>query len=251
MSYIIFNPWELRSALENGSLDKHPPKKVSFIDGASVVGNNKTDVYCSISGKKLNYKSFDWKQNKFYLLELPGPAMDGDAKFHENMHVQSLNGQIVNTFDLVYPANKPNQIEIRSICFDSLLNAAYFLRANVLKSDKAMPPTIYLEKVLEEICSYVDNDPARQAAIVDMADKLPLHLEKITKQPRRTLKRIRDQERIQRVREMDKACLINLARRPGVAIAEKAGPRQRILAVRREETNNTLENRVVRHCCFG
>ena len=51
------------------------------------------------------------------------------------------------------------------------------------------------------------------------------------------------------MREIDKACLINLARRPGLAVAEKAGPRQRILAVRREETNNTLENRVVRHCC--
>ena len=115
--------------------------------------------------------------------------------------------------------------------------------------DRAQPPVVYWIEALEKIIAYNDEDKARQAAIVDLAYELPLHLEKITQQPRKTLNRIRDLERIQRVREVDKACLINLARRPGSGVAEKAGPNQRILAVRRHETNNTLENRVARHCC--
>src|SRR5690606_32651109 len=57
-----------------------------------------------------------------------------------------------------------------------------------------------------------------------------------------------DQERITRIAQMDVSCMRDLARRPGTTVAEKAGPRQRLLAVKRQESLATLENRVTRHC---
>ena len=246
MALFLSNPWELRATLEEVFSDMSLSDEIPFAEGLSVVYAGDVYAYCSVSGKKINRRSFTWKSRDYSLFELPGPAMEGDALIHEKIHAQDHAERIVGAFELTYALG---QSSAPTVCFDAFLNAAYVLRRQILKSDRAIPRIVCWPRVLEEFCAHVDNDPARQAAIVDMAQELPRHLEKITKQPRRMLKRIRDQERIQRVREIDKACLIDLSRRPGLAIAEKAGSRQRILAVRREETCNTLENRVVRHCC--
>jgi hypothetical protein len=69
-------------------------------------------------------------------------------------------------------------------------------------------------------------------------------LDSVSSGPRRILERIREPERLARIQEMDGHCLRDLARRPGHSIAEKAGPRQEILAVKRRESFATLENRV-------
>lgn len=69
-------------------------------------------------------------------------------------------------------------------------------------------------------------------------------LDSVSSGPRRILERIREPERLSRIQEMDGHCLRDLARRPGHSIAEKAGPRQEILAVKRRESFATLENRV-------
>jgi hypothetical protein len=66
----------------------------------------------------------------------------------------------------------------------------------------------------------------------------------ITVQPRRVLVRIRDEVRVDRVQELDAACIRAYARRPGVTAIEKAGSRQTLLAVRRQASHDTLENRV-------
>jgi hypothetical protein len=49
---------------------------------------------------------------------------------------------------------------------------------------------------------------------------------------------------LSRIQELDAACIRDFARRPGVTAVEKAGPRQRLLAVARREQRDTLENRV-------
>ncbi len=70
--------------------------------------------------------------------------------------------------------------------------------------------------------------------------------EDIARHPRRLLGRTRELVPLSRVEELDADCMRWLSRQPGVTVAERAGGRQRILALTRHEDRNTLENRVFR-----
>ncbi len=87
---------------------------------------------------------------------------------------------------------------------------------------------------------------ARMALIVQLSREQPLHrtLDAISRHPRRILQRYRDETPLSRIQELDSACIRDFARRPGITAVEKAGPRQRLLAVRRREQHDTLENLV-------
>lgn len=93
-----------------------------------------------------------------------------------------------------------------------------------------------------------ESDPARMALIVRLGrDKeLSRTLEALCRTPRRILERYRGKERLGRVQQLDAACLRWYARQPGRTAPEKAGPRQELLAVRRRESFDTLENRVLK-----
>jgi hypothetical protein len=90
------------------------------------------------------------------------------------------------------------------------------------------------------------SDEARMALIVGLSRELALHraLDALSKYPRRILQRYRDETPLSRIQELDSACIRDFARRPGLTAVEKAGPRQRLLAVARQEQRDTLENRV-------
>ena len=68
----------------------------------------------------------------------------------------------------------------------------------------------------------------------------------IAEHPRRILNRQRELVPLSRVQELDTQCMQWLARQPGNSLVERAGGRQRILALDRYENRNTLENRVFR-----
>lgn len=68
----------------------------------------------------------------------------------------------------------------------------------------------------------------------------------IAENPRRVLNRRREKMPLSRVQELDTACMQWLSRQPGNTLAERAGGRQRILALARFENRNTLENRILR-----
>ena len=66
----------------------------------------------------------------------------------------------------------------------------------------------------------------------------------LAEHPRRLLNRRRELVTLPRVEELDVACMQWLSRQPGQTLAERAGGRQRIMALARYENRNTLENRV-------
>lgn len=68
----------------------------------------------------------------------------------------------------------------------------------------------------------------------------------IADHPRRLLNRRREAVSLSRVQELDTQCMEWLSRQPGMTLAERAGGRQRILALARYENRNTLENRIFR-----
>lgn len=84
--------------------------------------------------------------------------------------------------------------------------------------------------------------------IVKLARNRPLleALNAIVRSPRKLLLRIREPQRIDRIQELDSACLRAYSRAPGRTPIQKAGWRQQLLAVVRRETVDLLENRVAR-----
>ena len=91
-----------------------------------------------------------------------------------------------------------------------------------------------------------DSANPRMSLIVKLARDIGETLQSVCRNPRRVLRRERQFQRLDRVREIDGGCLRWLARQPGVTVAEKAGSRQECLAIARVENIDTLENRVVR-----
>lgn len=87
---------------------------------------------------------------------------------------------------------------------------------------------------------------ARFALIVRIATEVGDLVENLCRRPRRVLRRERALERIERVSQVDAACLRWISRQPGRTVVEKAGPRQRLLSVVRVEHADTPENRVLR-----
>jgi len=93
-----------------------------------------------------------------------------------------------------------------------------------------------------------NKDEPRRALIVRLAedDTVPKLLSSVCHRPRRILARDRQLQKIDRIQEMDPACIRWLVRQPGVSLAQKAGVRQTVMSVVRYETADTHENRVVR-----
>ncbi|MEI9477571.1 MAG: DUF2357 domain-containing protein [Deltaproteobacteria bacterium] len=82
--------------------------------------------------------------------------------------------------------------------------------------------------------------------IVKHANELHRTVTSTAEHPRRILKRVRLLMSVSRIQEMDPACLTDYVRRPGITPAEKAGPRQVLMGIDREETYDTVENRVLK-----
>ena len=66
----------------------------------------------------------------------------------------------------------------------------------------------------------------------------------IAEHPRRLLRRNRELVALPRVQELDVQCMQWLSHQPGSTLAQRAGGRQRIMALARYEDRNTLENRI-------
>lgn len=89
------------------------------------------------------------------------------------------------------------------------------------------------------------SDPP-MALIVRHAEIVKKQIDRISERPRSILRRTRKLTPLSRVDQVDISSIRWLSRQPGVTIAERAGSRQEIMAVQREESFDTLENRVLR-----
>ncbi|WP_315813852.1 DUF2357 domain-containing protein [Bradyrhizobium sp. SZCCHNR2028] len=94
-----------------------------------------------------------------------------------------------------------------------------------------------------------DDTPPRMDVIADHAFVLWRTVEELARSPRRILRRTHRQIPLARVQELDRRAMTWLVRQPGETLAERAGDQQRVLAVAREDSFDTLENRVLRSYC--
>ena len=103
-----------------------------------------------------------------------------------------------------------------------------------------------LARVLARWRKITDKSEPRMALIVKLAKELPDVLADVCRRPRQVLRRVRQRQDIDKIQELDDACLRWLARQPGRDIIEKAGPKQQLLGVLRVEDTDTPENRIVK-----
>ncbi len=89
------------------------------------------------------------------------------------------------------------------------------------------------------------NEP-RRALIVGIAKKMQASLPAIVAALRKILYRERRLMPINRISEMDGACLKHYIQQPGRTTAEKAGSRQSLLGIARYESYNVQENRILK-----
>ncbi|MBM3346728.1 MAG: hypothetical protein FJY55_09590 [Betaproteobacteria bacterium] len=102
------------------------------------------------------------------------------------------------------------------------------------------------DSVLERwIDPKVDRDPTMDI-LVRHAQEHRVRWVDIAEHPRRVLNRQRELVPLSRAQDLDTKCMQWLGRQPGETLAERAGGRQRVLALARFENRNTLENRVFR-----
>lgn len=80
--------------------------------------------------------------------------------------------------------------------------------------------------------------------IVEIADNEFNTIKKVGENLNRILRRERKRVSLDRAQQIDTQCVRWLSRQPGNSPIQKAGPKQQILAVVRNENFNTLENRV-------
>jgi uncharacterized protein DUF2357 len=103
------------------------------------------------------------------------------------------------------------------------------------------------QTVLEQLrdIPQAPNEP-RMALIVRIAQKMHRRLPDTVSVMRRILLRERELVSLHRIQETDNACLRWYARQPGSTTPEKAGSKQKLLAIVRQESFDTLENRVLK-----
>jgi hypothetical protein len=93
---------------------------------------------------------------------------------------------------------------------------------------------------------YHDQREAPSSLILTICEEVSRDLEVLVRKPRMFLQRVRRKVPLGRAQQLDSACLSWLIKKPGRTAIEKAGSAQEILAVVREESFDTLENRVLK-----
>ena len=254
--YLIRDPWEItKAALDPSAWQGDQQENFAGSWPQFIITENCVHIQSATTVEPYPSRIIETNDNSFRITELPGPAIVGDSAFEELLEAHQ-DGNPPTVIPLKYNnrysvgvENDGNSISSFEDFFDRLLNEMIFIVRQGLKADRPRSANIFWRELLGDLKSNYDDDPAKHTLVVDLAESIVQPIDTITSKPKRVLKRIRDQQRIQNVQEIDMHCLVDLARRPGCTLPEKAGPKQRILAIKRQESIDVLENRVTLHCC--
>ena len=192
---------------------------------------------------------------RYLLLELPGPAVRGPET--KVLHIGGeqpvrLEFEPESTFQ--WRQGPETVLEPGHAQYDGFIDEALARMQEVeeftaARCKRSASGHVWWPVLLNDFMGYRDTDEAGRGLIVGIAEKMPLYLRDIVAGPKRVLKRFREPSRLDRIQELDVHCLLDYAQRPGRSASEKAGQKQRLLAVIRRESFDTLENRVTLDFC--
>ena len=244
MYYKLTYPWESISSIKK---NKGNPQITDNLWCFQIINDRSDRISNASTGELFPTKKLkDHKE----ILELPCPSIQGDSSRQIKINIEK-NTHDLEFFQTAESGIDPQNKKSFEIFFDKILDNLLSIFREGLKVDKTNKQNVYWEELIDLIDGEKDDDPAKYALIVDLSRPLELTLpvNLITDKPKHVLRRIYGQERLNKVRELDVKCIIDLSRRPGSVVVEKAGKTQSIMAVKRIGDINILENRVTKHCC--
>lgn len=240
---ILDYPWQAALAPKGGSV---PEEGIRPDNGAGLlVWDEPEDVLERLSG---GLHRSDLSDGRAWF-EFPGPSFRRDGAQDLTILLPGDAGSRVMQYQ---NALLPDPHAWQGKFHGLLTNGLQELSDHLYEARKAAYDP-FLEKALgKQVKAFFttqDDDFASRALICVLAKELPTPIQDIVERPRRLLRRKHAQVGLDRLQEMDITALIDYARRPGQTPAIKAGDRQRLMAVVREESADTLENRVVHDLC--
>jgi hypothetical protein len=237
-------PWDVM--LDDRLLWGQPPAFVRPGNGGGILARNEQPEATAWLASRMRTTTLSDHDVWF---EFPGPSCRSDGAKELSLRLPGVDSERSVPY-----ANAP-LFNVREWPgrFHGLLTDSLQVLAALLFDERKAARNLFLEKPLAHIIELFhktsDDDWASRALICEFASDMVTPVEAVVVQPRKILERKHAQVGLDRLQEMDVASLIDYARRPGRTPAVKAGDRQRLMAVVREETVNTLENRVVRDFC--
>jgi hypothetical protein len=203
---------------------------------------------------------FHWDRLQWQVWLLPTAAMRGDENLTLRIIAPDGSSAIrhlrvtgnLGRYDKEHPQDATNQ---RALDREMLIAVIVDLIAGLLDIDPKEQVAqgrirgwvrSDWRQVAEVLAVERDVAEPRMALIVRQARDLRRLVEDLGQHPRRVLTRDRRLQAVHRIQEMDSACLAWYVRQPGRTPVEKAGSRQALLGVVREETIDTAENRVLK-----
>lgn len=240
----ITYPWEV--LLHNGQDESHPAPEIPW--HFQLVAKKKKRLLNAATEAPFPKTRIS---EKLAVFEVHGPAIKGELSESVSISVDGVTELTLNYHDAGLDESGHARLRLYEPFFDQVMDTMLVVIREALTNEVFLLENHYWSEILGDHLNLKKEDPANYSLVVDLARPKQLiePLNRISDRPKRVLRRIHDQERVEKVREIDTKCLTDLARRPGAILAEKAGPKQRILAIRRTESIDTLENRVARHCC--
>lgn len=202
----------------------------------------------------------DWHGHRLQLWSLPSPNSQGKTaialRIHDGQGVsRNLRLHLADCLGR-YDKEQPRHVHnLRALDREMLIGVIVELIVNLLEVDRVELASqgrirglvrASWAGVKDLLFADRDVNEPRMALIVRHARDLHRLVGELGQHPRRVLTRNRRMQPVQRIQEMDSACLSWYVRQPGRTPLEKAGSRQALLAVVREETIDTPENRVLR-----
>ncbi len=197
--------------------------------------------------------AFPWFGGDFRLSALPTAALSSEQQIKIEIHAdrQTINANLQLHSHLLRPRTGTQDQEAGDA--DTMYTFVLQVLARIREAQIELgaeaeddPDTGWDRLRMMWLTQDVQTKKAPRDLIVDHAERLPARVQEIANHPRRVLKRTRELMPMDRIQELDNACIGWLIRQPGVSVAEKAGPRQRLRGIAREENLDTLENRVLK-----
>lgn len=196
--------------------------------------------------------TFPWREQRLRLFSLPAPLKPGDTEIalarQGVLQGEAALRHVGGVRDTSQPAHDqgPAAQEQAEAFVEQMVGLVALLEEAALAGDLGPGRLRWAEVAACWLGQRAVAAEPRMALIVHHAERLATLLVSLVEHPRRALERVRTLMPVARAGELDRACIDWYARQPGTTVAEKAGPRQRLLAVARRESHDTLENRVLR-----
>lgn len=257
-AFVIWAPWAVYdlggSGLDTGrqELTSHTPVKVAagrplFI---ALPENSNISLDGRRSGAEIESVPFDLGSRRYVLYSLSVGTRDDDATL-----VVRLSGEVVGVIEVEGHLPRPSwsggsnstaPTSRRQERLDLFLLGLVDLIRLVDDPSVAWHQNGWERLLRAWTGAEINLTEPPMALIVRHSATLQRLLNDLGRHPRRILSRTRQMTPIDRVQQLDTASVRWLSRQPGETTYQRAGPKQRILAIQRYEDIDTLENRVLR-----